>query len=253
LGQGFITFTPAQRDTLDRKFAELAADVAADSAGAEGPFEGLMTREAPLGSGRATNQVGYYAGAVAILFLLFSAVHGALSMVEERDNGMLDRILAGPTGMGAILGGKFCFLVLQGVTQVTLIFLVAWGWYRVPLLSHLVPFFVVTVAAAVSAAGLALLLTTACRTKRQAQTFANVAILTVSAVGGSMVPRFLMPEALKAVGWLTPTTWAIEAYSGIFWRQQPITAIWLPIVLLALTGLAALAVARLLAARDERL
>ena len=135
----------------------------------------------------------------------------------------------------------------------TLIFLVAWGRYRVPLASHLVPFFVVTVAAAVSAAGLALLLTTACRTKRQAQTFANVAILTVSAVGGSMVPRFLMPAALKAVGWLTPTTWAIEAYSGIFWRQQPITAIWLPIALLSTTGLVALAGARLLAARDERL
>ena len=33
---------------------------------------------------------------VAVLFLLFSAVHGAITLLEEKDSGILDRILAGP-------------------------------------------------------------------------------------------------------------------------------------------------------------
>ena len=77
-----------------------------------------------------------------------------------------------------------------------------------------------TAAASFSAAGLALALTTACATRRQAQAFANVAILMLSALGGSMVPRFFMPPLLQRIGWLTPNTWALEAYASIFWREQ---------------------------------
>jgi ABC-2 type transport system permease protein len=68
-----------------------------------------------------------------------------------------------------------------------------------------------------------------------------------------MVPRFLMPPALQRLGWLTPTTWAVEGYSAIFWHGAPIAAIALPVILLAGTGLAALAVARTLARRVERI
>lgn len=254
LGQGFITFTPAQRDSLDQRFAELAADVAAGGRDqAEGPFEGLMVRERPAGTGLATSHVAYYAGAIAILFLLFSAVHGALSMLEERDTGLLDRMLAGPGGMSAIVGGKFLFLVVQGVAQVAVIFVVAWLLYRVPLPSRLAEFLAVTASAAIAAAGLALLLTTLAGSRRQAQTVANIAILLISAIGGSMVPRFLMPPALQAVGWFTPTTWAIEAYSGLFWRGQPLGEILLPMLLLLATGIGALLLARLLARRAEQL
>jgi ABC-2 type transport system permease protein len=81
-----------------------------------------------------------------------------------------------------------------------------------------------------------MLLATACSTRRQAQTVANTVILVISALGGSMVPRFFMPEALRDLGWLTPNTWALEAYSGIFWRQEPLTHLALPIGLLAGIG-----------------
>ena len=73
--------------------------------------------------------------------------------------------------------------------------------------------------------GLALALATACRTRRQAQTLANVAILVLSAIGGSMVPRFFMPPLLQDLGWITPNTWALEAYTAIFWRDEPVGAL----------------------------
>ncbi|MFQ5634420.1 MAG: ABC transporter permease, partial [Gammaproteobacteria bacterium] len=95
--------------------------------------------------------------------------------------------------------------------------------------AHLLPWFAITVIASCTAAGLAMLLATSCRTRRQAQTIANTAILVTSALGGSMVPRIFMPEALKQVGWLTPNTWALEAYSGIFWRQESLPEIWAPL------------------------
>lgn len=256
LEDGFVTLTPEQEDELDRELSGLREEtLAAESGGrpAESVLESLVERETVAGAGLARSHVAYYAGAVAVLFLLFSAVHGALSMLEERDAGILDRLLAGPGGMGAVIGGKMLFLVVQGVAQVTVIFVVAWALYGVDLPGQAAGYLLVTLAASVSAAGLALALTTACGTRRQAQTLANIAILIVSAVGGSMVPRFFMPPLLQKLGWLTPTTWAVEAYTSLFWRGQGLSAVLLPAGLLLLSGLAGAAVARRLARRLETL
>lgn len=251
-----VTLDDAQKADLAKGLAELKADaLEAEAKGRPAPsaVEDLFEEEAVAGRGARQNHVAYYAGAVAILFLLFSSVHGALSLHDERDSGLLDRILAGPAGMGALVGGKFLFLVAAGFVQVGVIFMVAWLGYGVDLPGHLAGYGLVTLAAATSASGLALLLTAACETKRQAQTLANVSILILSAVGGSMVPRFFMPAWAQQAGWATPTAWALEAYTALFWRDEPVTAVLVPVAVLFASGLAGAGLARVLARRWETL
>ncbi len=222
------------------------------SEGAGGGVDDMFEREVVAGQSAGRNHVAYYAGAIAFLFLLFSAVHGATSLLEEREAGILDRVLAGPGGTGVLVAGKFLFLVSQGCVQVTVIFLVAWLVHGVDLPGHLGSYAITTAAASASAAGLALVLVSACRTRRQAQTFSSIAILLVSAVGGSMVPRFFMPPFLQRLGWATPNTWALEAYSAIFWRDEPLAAV-VPVAMLFLSGGVGYWAARRLAARWETL
>jgi len=234
----FLTLSDDQREEVAEGLGEMRAD--AEQGRSTGwSFEDMLAYEDVAGDGGALNLIAYSAGAVAFMFLLFASVHGAVSLLEEQESGVLDRVLAGPGGIGVLINGKYLYLVLQGVLQVTVIFVVAWLGYGLDLPAHLLPWLVVTVVASCTAAGLAMLLATACTTRRQAQTIANTAILVVSAVGGSMVPRIFMPEALKQIGWLTPNTWALEAYSGIFWRQDSLLDIWAPLG--ALLGTAVLA------------
>jgi ABC-2 type transport system permease protein len=252
----FVELRPEQRAEIGRRLEELRREILA--AGAQegvrgGGFQELVEIDPLVRPARGRNHVAYYAGAVAVLFLLFSAVHGALSMLEERDSGILDRVLAGPSGARALVDGKFLFLVAQGVAQVSIIFLMAWLIYGIDLPGHLGGYLVVTAAAAAAAAGLALALTTTCTTARQAQAFANVAILVTSAIGGSMVPRFFMPQWIQDLGWLTPTTWALEAYTRLLWRSQPLASLALPVSMLLATGLLGLALARRAARRWESL
>jgi ABC-2 type transport system permease protein len=64
-----------------------------------------------------------------------------------------------------------------------------------------------------------------------------------------MVPRVLMPPEIQALGWLTPNTWALEAYSSLFWRGDTVDAMLTPWCVLAGIGLAALVVAHFAASR----
>jgi ABC-2 type transport system permease protein len=252
----FVTLDDDQRRELADSLAELREEALA--AERDGRRVGLgledMFEEQRVGGPAAgRNHVAYSAGAVAVLFLLFSAVHGALSLLEEREDGILDRVLAGPAGTGALVRGKLLFLVLLGFAQVSFIFAAAWLGYGVDLPGHLPGFALTTLAASAAAAGLALALTAASRTRRQAQTLANVVVLIVSAIGGSMVPRFFMPPALQQLGWLTPTTWALEAYTAVFWRGEGLGALALPVGMLLGFALLATALATHLARRWEAL
>jgi ABC-2 type transport system permease protein len=243
----FLTLDDDQREEVDAGLIEMREDAAAGR-DVGWSFEDLLARESVIG-GESVNLVAYSAGAVAFMFLLFASVHGAVSLLEEEETGILDRVLAGPGGIGVLVNGKFLYVVGQGMVQVSVIFAVAWLVYGVDLPGHFGPWLVISLAACLACAGLAMLLATACATRRQAQTVANTVILVLSALGGSMVPRFLMPDVLKDLGWLTPNTWALEAYSGVFWRGESLLAVAVPVGLLTAAGIVGWLLARVLANR----
>jgi ABC-2 type transport system permease protein len=248
IGTEFTDFTDEQRAGISDGLRDLRA-AAREGRSASWSFDDMLERENVAGQNAALNNVAYYAGAVAFMFLLFAAAQGALGILDDQEAGILDRIAAGPGGIYVVINGRFLFLVLQGLTQAGIIFGIAWLVYDVDLPGNLPSWLMITTASAVLAAGLGLLLVTSCRSRAQAQLLPTVVILIMSAIGGSMVPRFFMPQWLQQLGWITPNTWVLEAYSGVFWRSEP----WLQLAPACLgilgTGLAALALAHYAAGR----
>lgn len=210
---------------------------------------GLFAREDIAGARKGGGTIAYYAGAVTILFALFSAMQGALSLIDERRSGVADRILAGAAGMGPVINGKFVFLLGQGLLQAIAIFATAQIIYQVPVLGHLPMWLVTTLLVAACAAGLAMAIVTFCKTREQAQMLSTFVILILAAVGGSMVPRFLMPPWLQTLGWGTPHAWAIEAYQAILWRDGGIGSVYMAWIVLGGVGAAGLLLAHLAARR----
>ncbi len=212
----------------------------------------LFDREDLLGARKGGAVIAYYAGAVLILFALFSAMQGALGLMDERRSGVADRLLAGVAGMGPVVSGKFVFLVGQGIVQAVAIFATAQIVYGVEVIQHIALWLPTTLATAICAAGLALGLVSLCRTREQAQMLSTFVILVLAAIGGSMVPRFLMPAWLQTVGWFTPHAWVIDAYQGVLWRDATVSSVYKAWGVLTASGLAGLVLAQTLARLSRR-
>lgn len=160
----------------------------------------------------------YYGGAVSILFLMFTAMQGAMTLIDERRAGLRLRLALSAGGVAPLLGGRMLWLTALGMLQALVLFLIAAVVYGVPLLENFPAWSVTAACAAAASAGIALALSAACRTREQAQPVSTFIFLVLAAVGGSMAPRFLMPEALQQIGWLTPHAWVIDAYQTVLSR-----------------------------------
>lgn len=235
-----VTFSPTQLAQIDEGLKRIGDSdelIASSRVSLDAMFE---SRAVVVRKTGASANVQYYAAAVAIMFLLFSSVSSAIELLRYKENGLLERLAGGPGGMRAVLQGSFGFLVAQGILQVTVIFLIAWLGFGVDVPAHFFSWSVTTCLASAAAAGLALGFVMLCQSYKQAQTLSSIVILILSALGGSMVPRYLMPPQVQDLGWFTPNTWVIEAYGATFWRGQQLAEIyphWLALVAIGALGL----------------
>jgi ABC-2 type transport system permease protein len=201
---------------------------------------------------RRGSLISFYAAGIGVMFLLFSSVAGAGgALLDEAETGTLERLLSTKIGMTGVLIGKWILLGLIGCLQLTVMFL--WGRlaFGLPLFSHLPGFAVMTFFTAAAAAALGLVLASLARSRAQLSGFSTILILTMSALGGSMFPRFLMSEGMQKVGLLTFNAWALDGYLKVFWRQAAIWQLWPQVLVLVTLTLVFLSIARLLARRWE--
>jgi ABC-2 type transport system permease protein len=192
-----------------------------------------------------------YAAGIAVMFLLFGATGGGGALLEERENQTLDRLLTTGLSMDQLLLGKWFYLTGLGVVQTTVMFIWGQAVFGIELTRHWDGFLIMTLVTAGAAAAFGLLLATLCKTRGQLNGLSVVVVLTMSALGGSMVPRYVMSQSLRDAGLWTFNAWALEGYEKVFWRDLPPIDLWPQMSVLMLCGTVFLISARLLAVRWE--
>jgi ABC-2 type transport system permease protein len=204
-----------------------------------------------LSADKANPVVSMYAAGIAVMFLLFGATTGGGALLEERESQTLDRLLSTQLTMDHLLLGKWFYLTAAGFLQVTLMFV--WGQlvFGIDLLGHVDGFVMMTLVTAAAASAFGLFLATLCRTRGQLNGLSVVLVLTMSALGGSMVPRYVMSPQLREAGLWTFNAWALDGYDKVFWRELPVTTLAPQLSVLLISAVAFLMAARMLAVRWE--
>lgn len=252
--------TPQQKQVMDSWYRTMEENPAADSAAPAAPpgpggnaLAGAVAVKVVdvLGEKKTNPIISFYAAGIAVMFLLFSASGAGGTLIEEVESGTLERLLTSRAGMGTVLAAKWLFITLLGVLQIVVMFV--WGMFvfQLDLLPHLPGFFVMTFLTAGAAAGFGLVLATLCKSRQQLGGLSTILILTQSALGGSMFPRFLMPEGIKKIGNFTFNAHALDGYQAVFWRDAKLVELWPQVLILGALTVAFMTVARLLARRWE--
>lgn len=174
------------------------------------------------------NPLVYFGAANAILFTLFTARGSANSLLEERKDGTLNRLIVMPTPRIVILLGKLIGTFLTCVVQLLLlfIFLTVIGsliageaqfiWGRDPL-----AIFGVILAVALAAAGFGSLLTGLVRSAEQGDFIGSTIVLVMGVLSGTFFTVGNIP-VLDTLRLFTLNHWGIEAFNKLSLNQTDI-------------------------------
>ena len=221
----------------------------------EGAYDPVPVRVIDaVGGGGKRPSISFFAAGLGVMFLMFAVTGRSAILLEERESGVLGRLMAARVGMTRLLIGRWLFLALLGAIQVLVMFVWAALVFGLDLFtpSHFTGFAATTIAVAGAAAAFGLILSAACHTRTQLNGVAVVVILTLSVIGGNMFPSFLMPEGMRALGRWTFNAWALEAYRKVFWYDRPLHELLPQIAALLAATMVFLALARWIARGWER-
>jgi ABC-2 type transport system permease protein len=251
-------FTPEQKKVVQDGLADLRKEVAEGkvggaSSGTNDSTPGIVSvkTRAVVGENKKSPMISFYAAAIGVMFLLFTASGSAGALLDEAESGTLERVLSTRVTMTKLLAGKLVFNTLLAFIQLVAMFLWGWAVFKLDFFSHLPGFAVMGLCTAFAVASFGLLLASACQTRAQLGALSTLLILIMSSVGGSMFPRFLMPEAMQKAGLLTINAWAIDGFTKVFWRDLPVKELWPQVAVLLAIGVGLFAIARRVARRWE--
>jgi ABC-2 type transport system permease protein len=244
--------TPEQKERLQKNVDALRRETgsAASPPGGSGELVPVEIRDV-LGEKKKNPSVAVVAAGLGVMFLLFSAAGAGGALIEEVESGTLDRVLSTRVSMTQLLLGKMLYLSSVAVAQLTVMFV--WGeiFFGLELHRHVPGFLVMTVVTALAASAFGLVLAALSRTRMQLVALSNLLILMMSALGGSMFPRYLLSEIVQKAGLVTLNAWAIDGYMKVFWREEPISALWPQVLFLLVAAAVLFAIARRVARRWE--
>jgi ABC-2 type transport system permease protein len=169
----------------------------------------------------------------AILMLLFSVAGVGTSILEEKENGTINRLLYSPLKGSMILYSKMLFAFFISIIQLTAMFLFAWLIFNMDLSVNIPGLVLMIIATSFAVSSLGIMLAAIAKTRQQAQNLSTITILVMSAIGGSMIPLFIMPSILQKIALLSVNYWGIQGFYDLFWRVLPLEDI-LPKILILL-------------------
>ena len=249
--------TPQQRQTVDSRLAQIhryAQQVdTAPSASSQGNAGGMVNvQERDVVGEKKTNpMISFEAAGIGVMFLLFTASAAGGTLLDEAESGTLDRVLSSRVSMTSLLAGKMAYCTLLAFGELSVMFLWAWAVFHLDLFEHLSGFVVMGLSTAFAVASFGMVLASVAGTRAQQAGISTLLILTMSAIGGSMFPRFLMPEMMRKIGLVTFNAWAIDGFTKVFWRDEPVMNLMPQVAVLLGSGIVLFFVARRFAKRWE--
>jgi ABC-2 type transport system permease protein len=221
-------------DAAGQPPTEAAARRLGERAAATRPPARLVEGQA---GGRTVGAGDYFGPSMAIFFLFFTVSFGARSLLAERRQGTMRRLLATAAPPGGVLAGKALAAFTLGTASMlvmwlatTVVFGADWGD----------PLAVVALigSSVLSAVGITALVVTMARTDEQAEGYSSLVVFTLALLGGNFVYLAQLPELLQRAALLTPNGWALRGFVDMVADGGGLGTVAWPVAVTLAVGLA---------------
>jgi len=168
-----------------------------------------------IGEVEAENPANFVVPGYLVMFVFFAAAVAAESIVKERQNNTLERLLATSATKESILGGIYAGSVAKGLVQIIIFWGVGLLYFKIDL--GLAPGAVIllSILMVIMSSAFAVMLATLVRTVRSAASLAVITALILAPLGGCWWPSFIYPAWLQNMSKITPHAWATEGFNKL--------------------------------------
>lgn len=184
----------------------------------------LVTESTYARDGKFPSSVQQNVPAWLLFAMFFIAIPLSTTWVQEQAQGTYTRLRSMGLGASTLLPGKLFPYVVLNLIQVVLMLLVGvivvpwFGGDQLTLGHSWIALALISIAASFAAVSYALLVANLVTTSEQATIFTGAANLLMAALGGIMVPRFMMPEAMQTISHWSPMAWGLDGFLDLFLR-----------------------------------
>jgi ABC-2 type transport system permease protein len=172
----------------------------------------------------------------AIMLLLFSVINLGSTLLSEISHGSFKRVLLSPTPSSFIIISKLVTGVIVSCAQLLILFLFSVLVLGLNLRGNGLELLLLIGISALACSGFGVFFAVICESKKQLDSLSTLFILLMSALGGSMVPLFLLPESVQTFSHFSINYWFISGCYDLFWRDYSLSSFLISVVVLLSIG-----------------
>ena len=154
--------------------------------------------------------------------MFFMIIPMSTIFINERKQNTLARLNSMDISVFSMIISKMVPYLFIAQIQVWL--MVAVGMYVVPLLNtpaleingSIAALTFLSFSLSLSAIGLSMLIAVSANSSEQATTIGGISNILLGAIGGVMVPKFIMPESMQQLANISPMSWGLDGFLDIF-------------------------------------
>ena len=181
-------------------------------------------------------------GLMGVILTMTLVAVTSMAIVRERERGSLEQLIVTPLTRLEMMLGKIAPYVLVGYVQITVVLLVGWLIFRVPITGSLLLFYLVTIAFIVATLSVGIVVSTIAKTQQQALQLSFFFVLPNILLSGFMFPREAMPDPARWLGLFLPLTYYLQILRGILLKGLTLMDLWRQTAALAGLGVALIAI-----------
>jgi len=168
-----------------------------------------------IGEVEAENPSNYVVPGYLVMFVFMAAAFSAETIVRERQNHTLERLLTTSVRRRAVLSGLFFGTVIKGLIQIIIFWTVGILVFQLDMGMSPVAVILLSVLMVIMSSAFAILLATIARTQRSASSIAMISSLVLAPLGGCWWPLFITPRWMQAIAKITPHGWATTGFNKL--------------------------------------